>query len=141
VLDRSGSLGPHCSRLFGMPSRGKTTQLASWPDVARAIVLDAARYYRSMKDPFPVHDVIMERALEWANKEIASREREIYDGASVRWIHRWESGKLDDELKRAIEATYQQLSRAEKILRPRRSGPKKSPRQLDAEVAHALRQR
>lgn len=124
-----------------MSSRGKTTQLASWPDVARAIVLDAARYYyREMKDPFPVHDVIMERAIEGANKEIASREREIYDGASVRWIHRWESGKLDDEMKRAIEATYHQLSRAEKILRPRRSA-KKSSRQLDVEIAHALRQR
>ena len=124
-----------------MPSRGKTTQLASWPDVARDIVLDAARYYyREMKDPVPVHDVIMERAIEWANKEIASREREIYEDASVRWIHRWESGKLDDEMKRAIEATYDQLSRAEKILRPRRSA-KKSSRQLAVEIAHALRQR
>jgi hypothetical protein len=72
----------------------------SWPPTARSILLDAARYYyREMKDPWPVPDVLMERAIEWANKELESRQQEIYDEASPRWIHRWESGKLDDEMR------------------------------------------
>src|SRR5262249_10893783 len=110
----------------------------SWPPTARDIVLDGARYYyRQMKEPFPVPDVIMEEVIEWANKEIAAREREIYEEASDRWINRWESGKLDAEMKSAIEETYRRLSRAEGAIRPR-VGAKKSPKQLDAEIASAL---
>ena len=111
----------------------------SWPSIARDIVLDAARnYYREMKDPWPVPDVIMERAVEWANKELATREREIYEEASAAWINRWESGKLDSEMKRAIEETYRRLSRAEGAFRPRAGARKKNPRRLDAEIAQAL---
>ncbi len=114
----------------------------SWPSTARDILLDAARYYyREMKEPWPVPDVIMERAIAWANKELESRQQEIYEEASPRWIDRWESGKLDDEMKRAIEATYTRLSRAERGIRPRTGARKKSPRQLDAEISHALRRR
>lgn len=111
----------------------------SWPPIARDIVLDAARfYYREMKEPWPVPDVIMERALKWANKEISTREREIYEEASATWINRWESGKLDAEMKPAIEETYRRLSRAEGAIRPRAGARKKSGRQLDAEIANAL---
>lgn len=111
----------------------------SWPPIARDIVLDAARYYyREMKEPWPVPDVIMERAVEWANKELATREREIYEEASAAWIKRWESGKLDAEMKRAIEETYRRLSRAEGAIRPRAGVRKKSLRQLDTEIAQAL---
>ncbi len=111
----------------------------SWPPIARDIVLDAARYYyRQMKEPFPVPDVIMEEVIEWAGKEIASRERDIYEQASDRWINRWESGKLDAEMKSAIEETYRRLSRAEGAIRPRAGATKKSPKQLDAEITNAL---
>lgn len=111
----------------------------SWPPIARDILLDTARYYyREMKEPWPVPDVIMERAVEWANKEIDSRQREIYEDASSRWINRWESGKLDAEMRRAIEETYRRLSRAEGAIRPRAGARKKSPRQLDSEIAQAL---
>lgn len=111
----------------------------SWPPIARDILVDAARnYYREMKDPWPVPDVIMERAIEWANKEIDTRQREIYEDASSRWINRWESGKLDAEMRRAIEETYRRLSRAESAIRPRAGARKKSARQLDTEIAQSL---
>jgi len=111
----------------------------SWPPRARAILLDAARfYYREMKEPWPVSDVIMDRAIEWANKEIEARQSEIYEDASSRWINRWESGKLDVEMKRAIEETYRRLSHAERAIRPRAGARKKSPQQLDAEIAQAI---
>jgi len=80
----------------------------------------------------------MERAIEWANKEIDTRQREIYEDASSRWINRWESGKLDAEMRRAIEETYRRLSRAEVAIRPRAGARKKSPRQLDTEITQAL---
>lgn len=90
----------------------------SWPSVARPIVLNAARYYyQQMNEPFPVSDVAMDQAIEWAHRELEVRDREIREEASDRWIDRWESGKLDDEIKRVIEATYSQLRRAERGLR------------------------
>ena len=115
--------------------------LKSWPPIARDIVLDAARYYyREMKEPWPVPDVIMERAVDWANQELTARQGAIYMDASSRWINRWESGKLDDEMRSAIEETYRRLSRAEGAIRPR-AGARKTGRQLDADIAHALRHR
>lgn len=120
-----------------MPTNVKLPK--SWPSIARDIVLDGARYYyREMNEPWPVPDVIMERAVEWANKEITAREREIYEEASAAWINRWERGKLDAEMKRAIEETYRRLSRAEGAIRPRTGARKKSPRQLDSEIAQAI---
>lgn len=111
----------------------------SWPSIARDILLDAARYYyREMNEPWPVPDVLMDQAIEWANKELESRQKEIYEEASSRWINRWEHGKLDDEMKRAIEATYRRLGRAEGSIRSRTGARKKSPRQLDAEIAQAI---
>ena len=116
-----------------------TTLLKSWPSIARDILVDAARtYYREMKEPWPVRDVIMERVIEWATKEIEERLREIYEQASARWINRWEGGKLTAEMKRAIEETYRRLSRAEGAIRQRASVMKQSPRKLDAEIAQAL---
>ena len=111
----------------------------SWPATARDILLDAARdYYREMNEPWPVPDVIMERVIMEANEKIEARRQEIYEEASDRWIDRWEHGKLDDEMKRAIEETYARLSRAERGIRSRTSARKKSPRQLDAEIAQAI---
>lgn len=112
----------------------------SWPPIARDVLLDAARYYyREMKDPWPVPDVIMDRAIEWANKELETRQKEIYEEASPRWIDRWESSQLDDEMKRAINETYRRMSRAERAIRPRKSGAKKkSSAQLDADIAKVL---
>ena len=115
--------------------------LKSWPTIARDIVLDAARYYyREMNDPWPVPDVIMGRAIDGANQEIVARQSEIYVDASSRWINSWERGKLDDQMRRAIEETYRRLSRAEGTLRARGSA-RKTKRQLDADIAHALRRR
>jgi hypothetical protein len=90
----------------------------SWPPIARDVLLDAARYYyREMNDPFPVSDVIMERTIAYANRELETRQREIYEEASSRWIKRWESGQLDAEMKKAITAAYGSLRRAERGLR------------------------
>ena len=109
----------------------------SWPPIARDILVDAARYYyRQMKEPWPVPDVAMDNAIEWANQELEARQKEIYEDASSRWINRWESGKLDAEMRRAIEETHRRLSRAEGAIRPR--ARKKSPWQLDTEIAQAL---
>ena len=120
-----------------MPTSAKLPK--SWPPVARDILLDAARlYYREMKEPWPVPDVIMNRAVDWANEELDARQEEIYEDASSGWIDRWESGKLDAEMRRAIEETYRRLSRAESGIRPRAGARKKSPRQLDAEIAQAI---
>lgn len=112
----------------------------SWPPIARDVLLEAARYYyREMKEPWPVPDVIMERAIEWANRGLEARQKEIYEEASSRWINRWESGQLDEEMKRAIEATYGRMSRSERVIRPRKSGvKKKSSAQLNADIAEAL---
>lgn len=113
----------------------------SWPPTARRIVLDAARYYyREMSEPFPVHDVIMEQAIEWATKELEARQKEIYAEASPRWINRWESGALDAEMEKAIDATYGSLRRAERPIRSH-AVAKKSGRKLDAEISQALRRR
>lgn len=115
--------------------------LKAWPPIARDIVLDAARYYyREMNDHWPVPDVIMERAIDGANQEFVARQSEIYVDASSCWINRWEHGKLDDLMRRAIEGTYRRLSRAEGALRARGSA-RKTKRQLDAAIAHALRRR
>ena len=120
-----------------MPTSAKL--LKSWPPIARDIFVDAARYYyRQMKEPWPVPDVAMNGAIAWANQELEARQKEIYEDASSRWINRWESGKLDAEMRRAIEETYRRLSRAEGAIRPRAGARKKSLRQLDAEIAQAL---
>jgi hypothetical protein len=149
----------------------------TWPPIARDVLLDAAQFfYREMNEPFPVYDVNMDRAIEYANRELEGRQREIREEASSRWIHRWESGQLDAEMKKAIDATYGRLRRAERGLRShaqviRKSAAevpctrckgvgyiyttrqeacpacdklgrvtvrKKSPRQLDAEIAQML---
>ncbi len=111
----------------------------SWPPTARHIVLDAARFfYREMNEPFPVYDVNMDRAIEYANRELETREREVREEAGARWINRWESGQLDAEMKKAIDATYGQLRHAERGLRSRSGARKKSASQLDAEIAQAI---
>lgn len=111
----------------------------SWPPIARRVLLDAARYYyQQMSEPFPVSDVAMEKAIEWANRELDARDREVREEASGRWIDRWESGQLDIEMKKAIEATYGKLRRAERGIRSRAGTKKKSPRQLDADIAESL---
>jgi hypothetical protein len=151
----------------------------SWPSTARHIVLEAARFfYREMNEPFPVYDVNMERAIEYANRELERRDREIREEASSKWIDRWESGQLDAEMQKAIDATYGKLRRAERGIRAhaivRKSAAevtckrckgvgyiyttrqeacpacdkfgkvtarKKSPAQLDAEIAQLLSER
>jgi hypothetical protein len=113
--------------------------LKSWPPIVRDIVLDAARYYyQQMNEPFPVPDVLMERAVEEVNSAIDKRQREIYEEASDRWVTRWEDGKLDPEIKKVIEATYSKLRRAERGIRSRAGARKKPASQLDAEIAQAL---
>lgn len=107
----------------------------SWPPIARDILVDAARhYYRDMKEPFAVPDVVMEQAIERANREFERRERELREEASDRWIDRWESGKLDAEMAHAIRETYDRMGRAERAIAPK----KKSRRQLEAEIAKSL---
>jgi len=115
----------------------------SWPPRVRDAVLDAARYYyQQMNEPFPVPDVAMERAVEWASREIDARQNEIYEDASDRWIHRWESGAFEADMKKAIEQIYGRLRRAERPLRRHAvASRKKTGRQLDVEIAHALRRR
>lgn len=114
----------------------------SWPPTARRIVLDAARYfYRQMNEPFAVYDVYMDEAIEFANRELERRRSEIYEEASDKWIDKWESGKLDAEMKNAIDETYGRLRRAERGIRSRSSVKKKNSRQLDAEIAQVLGRR
>jgi hypothetical protein len=109
----------------------------AWPPIARHILVDAARYYYSeMNEPFPVPDVAMERAIEWANKQLDDRRTELYEEANPRWINRWERGQLDAELKKAIQETHRRLSRAEGAIVPKPR--KKSPKQLDTEIAKSL---
>jgi hypothetical protein len=117
-----------------------TTKLPkSWPPTARHILLDAARYYyRKMNEPFPVPDVIMEQAIDWASKELDSRRRELEEEATSRWIDRWDRGLLDVEMKKEIEAIYRRLSRAERGIRAHAVVKKKSPAQLDSEIAQVL---
>jgi hypothetical protein len=111
----------------------------AWPAVARSIVLDAARnYYQEMNDQFPVPDVAMEHAIAYANRELERRQGEIYEEAPSGWIKRWESGKLDAEMKKAIDAAYGSLRRAERGLRSHAIVKKKSPAQLDVEITQAL---
>lgn len=114
----------------------------SWPPRVRDAVLDAARYYyQQMNEPFAVPDVEMDRAVELASREIADRQSEIYEDASNRWIHRWESGAFETDIKKAIEQIYGRLRRAERPFRGHATASKKTGRQLDAEIAHALRRR
>ena len=117
------------------------TQLPkSWPPQVRDAVLDAARYYyQQMNEPWPVPDVLMERAVEEASREIDRHQSEIYEGASDRWIDRWESGEFEGDIKKAIEQIYARLRRADRPFRGHAA--KKTGRQLDAEIAHALRRR
>ena len=113
-----------------------------WPATAKRILLEASQFfYREMNEPFPVFDVNMDRAVEWANSELERRQKEIYEEAGDAWIDRWESGKLDDEMRKAIDATYGKLRRAERGIRGHAAVKTKSARQLDAEIARALRQR
>jgi hypothetical protein len=114
----------------------------SWPPLARAVLLDAARFfYHEMSEPFPVYDVNMERAIEYVNRELARRQRELYEEASSKWIDRWESGRLDAEMKRAIDETYGRLRRGERAIRPRRAAAKKRSAQLDRDIAQSIAER
>lgn len=116
-----------------------TTLPKSWPSTAQRIVLDAARYYyQQMNEPFPVPDAAMDKAIEWANRELDRQDREVREEASDRWIRRWESGQFDVDMKKAIEDAYGKLRRAERGLRSRAGARKKRPAQLDAEIASAL---
>ena len=111
----------------------------SWPPIAQRIVLDAARYYyQEMNEPFPVPDVAMEHAIEYANRELERRDREVREEASDRWIDKWERGSLDADLKKVIDETYGRLRRAERGIRSRSGARKKSAAQLDVEIARAL---
>lgn len=114
----------------------------SWPPTVQRIVLDAARYYyQQMSEPFPDPEVLMERAIEYAAREIEAQQRYIYEEASSRWIKRWEDGQFDADMKKAIEGTYGRLRRAERGLRPRAGAQKKRASQLDAEIAQAIAHR
>jgi hypothetical protein len=115
----------------------------SWPPTARHILLDAARYfYRQMNEQFAVYDAAMDDAIEWANREMEARQKEIYEEASSRWINRWESGKLDAEMRRAIDEMYGRLRRGERSIRPRSRVQKKTPpAQLNADIARVLAKR
>ncbi len=117
--------------------------MKSWPPTARDVLLDAARFfYREMNEPFPVYDVNMDRAIEYANRELDRRQREIYEEASDRWINRWESGQLDAEMKKAIDEMYGQLRRGERAIRPQSvKKAKKRGAKLDADIAQALAER
>jgi len=111
----------------------------SWPSTVQKIVLDSARYYyQQMNEPFPVPDVAMDNAVEWANREIEGQRRYIYEEASPRWINRWESGEFDGDMKKVIDETYGRLRRAERGVRSRSGAAKKLASQLDAEIAQAL---
>jgi len=110
----------------------------SWPPTARHVLLEATQFfYRQMNEPFAVYDVHMDEAIEWVNKELERRQSEIYEEASSRWVDKWESGKLDAEMKKAIAETYGRLRRAERAIRSHSTAKKRS-RQLDAEIAQAL---
>jgi hypothetical protein len=114
----------------------------SWPPGVRDAVLDAARYYyRQMNEPFAVPDVEMDRAVAWASREIDDHRGEIYEDASDRWIHRWESGAFEADIRKTIEQIYGRLRRAERPFRGHATASKKTGRQLDAEIANALRRR
>jgi hypothetical protein len=118
-----------------------TTLRKDWPSTARRVVLDAAQFfYREMNEPFPVFDVNMDRAIEWANSELDRRRAEIYEEAGDAWIDRWESGKLDDEMKKAIDVTYGRLRRAQRGLRSHAviKVIKRTPAELDRDIAEVL---
>lgn len=118
--------------------------IKSWPPTARHILLDAARwFYSQMNEPWPVYDVEMDNAIEYANRELEKRQREIYEEATSRWINRWESGQLDAEMKKVIDETYGRLRRGERGIRSQSTGKKKkkSPARLDAEIAQAIAER
>ena len=113
----------------------------SWPPIARGVLLDAARYYyQKMSEPWPAPDVLMEQAIEWANKELEARQREIYEEASPGWIKRWKSGELDAEMLKWIAATYGSLRGAERGIRAH-AVKKTRSRQLDAEISQVLARR
>lgn len=93
-----------------------------------------------MSEPWAVYDVEMETSIEWANKQLDSRRRELVEEASPRWIDRWDHGDHDETMRKAIDATYGKLRRAERGIR--RSGArKKTSRQLDADIAQSLSSR
>jgi hypothetical protein len=88
------------------PKRSRALLPADWPDVGRRIVLEATRwYYQEMNKEWPVSDVLQERAVEDVNKDLEREDRagQLAD-ARASWYARYESGKLDDEIKRAIVA-------------------------------------
>lgn len=111
-----------------------------WPPTARDVLLEAARfYYNEMTGSFPVGDVAMDRAIEWANAELVAGQQEIEDEASDAWINRWDKGPLDEEMRKAITTTFRKLRSAEGPLRAHAT--KKNARQLDAEISEALGRR
>jgi len=95
--------------------------MTRWPPTARDILVDAARFYhREMTDQWPVPEVAMERAIEYAERELYSHSNILYAEAGSRWINRWESGQLEAEMKRAIGKMYQRMRLAEKVIAPKR---------------------
>lgn len=79
-----------------------------WPDFARRVVLDAARWYdKEVHGEWAVPDVLLDEAVTDVGQHLERLERERgldFDDASETWINRYESGKLDDEMKAAISA-------------------------------------
>jgi hypothetical protein len=111
----------------------------SLPETVRGIVLDAGReFYRRMSEPWPVFDVLMDEALDYVNREI-EKQQDVIDAEAPRWYTRWENSKTDEEVKKAIDALYGKLRKAE---RPLRGHARKKPAgQLDKEIADTLRRR
>jgi hypothetical protein len=92
------------------PKRSRHLLPADWPDVGRRIVLDAARwYYQEMNKEWPVADVLLESAVEDVGKNLEREDRDRAGRLQIEdvrpsWYARYEAGKLDDEIKRAIVA-------------------------------------
>ena len=91
-------------------SRSRALLPADWPDVGRRIVLDAARwYYQEMNKEWPVSDVLLESAVQDVGNNLEREDRDRAGRLQIEdvrpsWYARYESGKLDDEIKRAIVA-------------------------------------
>jgi hypothetical protein len=76
-----------------------------WPADARSCVADAARWYSNeIRQPYAVPDVLLGQAVSDALTELERLDRYGELNQTSKWYDRYETGQVDDEIRRAIVA-------------------------------------
>lgn len=86
------------------PATQSLTPLPSdWPSRFASYVKDEAAHYASaQRSDWPDSEALLQRSIDRVVKRI-EQDTDTIDTAADEWVDRWESGKLDDEIRAAVD--------------------------------------